>query len=187
MLSQREHEDEGKEMSLTRENVLNSIQRVMVMHHFTPEDTTLYANTILESCGWMQPDNFDLVCKEVVTGYRGKGRPAPPVFIEHHKALSQRLGWSRPHQVELDNDAIMRSLIAEHTPRSARRVLEQIDEKKVRMSDWIVKELLLKAGQDIEEPEPFVVEKTVPPGIAHLSAEEIAELNREADELGIPF
>lgn len=80
---------------MDRFSLTNSLQRFFVLQHFSPDEVGPYAETIYESCGWIDGARFELVCKELAKDIKTNQRLKPGHFIGKYKELAALNGWNR--------------------------------------------------------------------------------------------
>lgn len=82
-------------MGLTRDCLIRSLQRIFVLQNFHTDEVGPYAETIMESCGWMSALAFEEVCKQIVKSLKTNVRVKPGHFIGTYKELAALNGWDR--------------------------------------------------------------------------------------------
>lgn len=82
-------------MGMDRNSCMNSLQRVFVLQHFTPDEVGPYAEAIYESCGWIDALRFEMVCKALVAELKSNVRLKPGHFIGKYKDLAVRNNWNK--------------------------------------------------------------------------------------------
>lgn len=90
-------------MSLTPENVTQSIDRILNLLHMRPEEVQGYARTIMEACGWMQPLHFEEVCKELVKQVSQGRKPVPKQYIAVYNTLAEKNHWRKKDHTKCPN------------------------------------------------------------------------------------
>lgn len=79
---------------LTAEQGATSIARILtILGASAKEGLIEYTQSVVETCGWMEPYRFDEVCKELVRTWKAAWRPKPTDYQVTYNRLAKDRHW----------------------------------------------------------------------------------------------
>ena len=78
---------------MTETEAMLSLRRVFAFFNANPIQEAEYVSAVTESCGWMPPERFELVCKTIVCEIQPGRRPLPVQYVALYHRLAEQRGW----------------------------------------------------------------------------------------------